>query len=279
MSNFRMVCVDLDGTLLDASQEISEENREALRLCISRGVRVYLVTGRPYCFTRYQAERISGRTGCILDRVGCICANGACIEDGEYLAVHEIGEKPLGLFIGELEKSGCKAFFKALASFYTHEEYDERFLYQHRKELFTEKLRLETYTGLSYPQLRENALHILKVLVYDEDKDALRGLRESVEGIKGLGVSSYNELSIDVTAHGVDKGSGIREVCAGNGIRKEEILAIGDSWNDLPMFAAAGFRVAMGNAEERIKSLADAVTGTNTENGVARALERFVIKD
>lgn len=272
MSKFRMVCVDLDGTLFGASGEVSVRNADALRSCLERGVRVYLVTGRPYCFTRYYARRISGEAG-------CICANGACVEDGEYFRTHEISKAALESFIDALEESGSKAFFKSLSRFYTHEEYDERFLYQHRTELFTDRIRLETYTCLSYPELKLRADNIQKVLAYDEDKRAMAALRERTEHMDGLNVSSYNDMSIDVTARGVDKGSGIREVCLRNGIKREEILAIGDSYNDLPMFEASGFSVAMGNAVRELKERADTVTGQNTENGVAQALERYILTD
>jgi len=76
---------------------------------------------------------------------------------------------------------------------------------------------------------------------------------------------------------GVSKGAAITEYLADLGLNRDEVMAIGDSENDASLFEAAGFSVAMGNAVEALKAQADALTATNAEDGVARALHRWIL--
>lgn len=271
METIKLVCIDLDGTLLNATSAVSEENKEAVRACIRKGVLVYLVTGRPWCFTRYQAD-------CISDEVKVICANGAYTEMSDGAMLRAIGREPLAKLIDRLKDTQACAFLKGKNSFYTHEPYDERFLYEHRKELHRPGEPMRTCTELSYDELKARALSdgILKILIYQDDAAALSAFRQQLEDIDGLHISAYQDISLDVTAAGVDKGSAIRAVCLDYGISRNEVMAIGDSENDIPMFEAAGLRVLMGNADESLRPYGNAVTGRNTEHGVAQALEEYV---
>ena len=81
--------------------------------------------------------------------------------------------------------------------------------------------------------------------------------------------------NIEVTKKGISKGSGLRWIGQHLGIALEEMIAFGDSGNDLEMLAAAGVGVAMGNAEEEAKKTADYVTAANNENGIVQALQKF----
>ena len=82
---------------------------------------------------------------------------------------------------------------------------------------------------------------------------------------------------LDVTAHGFDKGEATRRIAKLLGIPLDEVAVIGDQANDLPMFAVAGFKVAMGNAIPELKSLADFVSEDNEHDGWAAAVERFLL--
>ena len=95
---------------------------------------------------------------------------------------------------------------------------------------------------------------------------------ETLEEVEIVGSLKYN---IEVNAAGVNKGSGLVELGKRLGIEREEIMAFGDGDNDEPMLREAGFGVAMANAEEKVKAAADYITGSNEEDGVAKAIERF----
>ena len=98
---------------------------------------------------------------------------------------------------------------------------------------------------------------------------------ETLEEVEIVGSLKYN---IEVNAAGVNKGSGLVELGKRLGIEREEIMAFGDGDNDEPMLREAGFGVAMANAEEKVKATADYITGSNEEDGVAKAIERFVLE-
>jgi hydroxymethylpyrimidine pyrophosphatase-like HAD family hydrolase len=82
---------------------------------------------------------------------------------------------------------------------------------------------------------------------------------------------------ITITASGVDKASGLRLVCERLNVPLEEVMAVGDTAQDLPMLEAAGLGVAMGNAPDDVKSRVDAVTSSNTEGGVGKAIWKHVL--
>lgn len=263
-----MVCIDLDGTLLNRQSRISDRNQGALKKCLDEGATVYFVTGRPYCFTKSLAETVD-------TRIGVISAAGACYEWNGKLIENPIPDESLKEFVDCLEASTAHAFFKGLHNFYTHDAYDKRFLYDRMNDWFSPDCQVHSYVELSYGNLRERAKEIHKILVYEEEREHLDAFEERVSEIPGIQVSRYNDISFDVTAAGVDKGHAIRDICRRLGIARESVLAIGDASNDMPMLREAGVRVAMGNAREEIRLFCDRVTASNEEDGVAQVLEHL----
>ena len=111
-----------------------------------------------------------------------------------------------------------------------------------------------------------------KICLYisPEDEDRLlSGLMDNVDSARNT------EHLIDLIPSGVGKDSGIREICAYFGFRPEETMAFGDGENDLSMMAQAGISVAMGNADERVRTSADYVTDTSENAGITQALQHF----
>lgn len=89
--------------------------------------------------------------------------------------------------------------------------------------------------------------------------------------------AAYTGLYVEVFAKGASKGTALSALAAHLGIRKEEIACIGDGENDLSMFNASGLKIAMGNSVPELKEKADFVTGSNNRNGVAEAVERYIL--
>ena len=121
----------------------------------------------------------------------------------------------------------------------------------------------------------------------DADETAAYGLRsmqdierarKELEEIPGLVLTGSLGNNIEINAQGIDKGIGMIELGHRLGIDRDEIMACGDGDNDLEMLKAVGFGVAMGNAEESVKAVADYVTDTNEEEGVAKAVEKFALR-
>ena len=110
---------------------------------------------------------------------------------------------------------------------------------------------------------------------YPEEQDEVRRRLEQIPGVE---ISGSSKRDMDVNLSGVNKGLGLIRLGELLGIKREEIMACGDSFNDMEMLREVGFAVAMGNAEESLKEIADYITDTNDNHGVAKAIERFVLK-
>lgn len=125
MPEIRMIGLDLDGTLLRRDQTVSEGNLQALRKCVEQGIQIYLISGRPYCFTKMIAQQIHERVKVISSNDGIYEIGTRCIEQWiEPYCLHQIIE------VLKREEH-AHAFFKGKYEFFTHEHYDERFLYVH----------------------------------------------------------------------------------------------------------------------------------------------------
>ncbi len=124
--------------------------------------------------------------------------------------------------------------------------------------------------------IRENGLHLNKALVSVADTSLIPGLRRRFEAIPGIKTLSSGPHYIEVLPDGMDKGLAVRTVCETGGFEKSQVMAIGDSENDIGMFAEVGFRVAMGNAYPELKALADVIAPECSKDGAAWAVEQLL---
>ena len=108
------------------------------------------------------------------------------------------------------------------------------------------------------------------------DLDEKEILRKELMAIPELSISSSMYNNLEVNAKGADKGSALLWLADYLGIAREETMSFGDGENDIPMIKAAGLGVAMGNALDTVKAVADTVTLTNDENGVAAAIRKYI---
>ena len=269
--NKRLICIDLDGTLMSQDGQISQRNQQALKKCLLMGDIVYFVTGRPYCFAKSLALTVDSG-------IGVVAGNGSCYEKNGSLVIHSIPEKAVRRFVDCLEEEPVHAFFKSLHEFYSHDLYDERFLYDRMNSWFSDECQVHSHVEMTFEELREKAADIHKILVCAENRERLKQFEKAAEKIEEIHISRYNEVSFDVTAKGVDKGKAIRDIRECREIPREAVIAIGDAPNDLPMFREAGVRIAMGNAESSIRQLCDWTTAVQKEDGVALALEKLYRK-
>ena len=272
MPEIRLIGLDLDGTLLRRDNSVSEENIRILRECVKRNIQIYLISGRPYCFTKMIAEKIH-------PAVRVISSNGAIYEIGTTCITHTIEPHILYQIIDVLkEHVHAHAFFKGKHEFFTTEPYDERFLYDHINEQLPVGVQVKSYTGMSWEALKHSAHDIAKILVYDMQAERLLQVRKQIECIENTTVTDYQPISFDITAGGVHKGNAIKAVLQSLHLGKEEFMAFGDARNDLPMFAEAGLTVAMANASEEIQASCDIITSDFMDDGVAKAIQRYILR-
>lgn len=271
----RLIAVDMDGTLLNDRGHITQATLDVIAAAQAQGIVFAICTGRFF----ENASILISDAGL---RCPIIGVNGAVIGDkpfGKLLREHLMDRKlALEAFHILEEQQALYYVFspQLVATRYPDDQH-------HSLRDFGERMTKEGGTRYTYG--REACLEaieggIYKYYVHSEgDLAALRRHREGLEPLEGIAITQSSELNIELMPLDVDKGSGIRDLAELYGIPMEEVMAIGDQDNDLPMLRAAGWGVAMDNAKPDIKAEADAVTASNNEDGVARAIWRYALPD
>lgn len=274
MAEIKLVAMDLDGTLLNDDKVVSERTAGVLRECEKRGVKMVIASGRGF-----EAARIFARDAEITGPV--ICANGARVEESPFgptlmedYIPPELGEKVAEI----MYESGIYFVCYSRGVNYNLHPNDMK-----RGRLPKESPDGPEYT-LRYSYDEKEAFdkgvhHAYKFVAFarDSEMDALAEMRRRIMAGTECAVSSSWGDNIEVLAPGAGKGKAISFLAARYGIRKEEIMAFGDQLNDKDMFLASGMPVAMANAVDELKACAAYTTLSNREDGVAYALEKFVL--
>lgn len=270
MRGIKLVAIDLDDTLLRDDLTISRHSREVLREVSRRGVALTLATGRMFASARPYAEMLG------FD-VPLITYQGALVKHAGSGEV--IYHRPLPLQVARRVIEYGREI-RAQVNYYLNDR------------LFVERVTEhgEHYAALAgVPFNKVNDLGDLleeglptKLLVIDKAEDIAERWR-SLEGIlRKEGLTAHLTRSkpryLEVSHPEATKGLALRELAGRLGVRREEILAFGDGYNDLEMIEFAGTGVVVANAPEEIRRKADYVTASNNEDGVAAALERLVLR-
>lgn len=268
---YKLICIDLDGTLLDSQQRVSTTNKEAIKKALDSGVQVAIVSGRPNCFTSRIIKQID-------PRMGHVTFNGAYYRIGGVSKFFPIDFDTVKELAKIARKHNIRMYFKNKNLGVCTKNDIQIFDYDLYKEQTDHKDRIDFYyyvDAITY--FDENKTDVFKVFAWDEN---IKGIEDALEEIKQLGhlhiyeYGDFYEMSSDLTS----KGLAIQDVSKELGIKAEEVVCIGDNFNDVSMFEIAGLSVAMDNAPTKVKDMVDKVTLSNNEHGVAYAIENFVLK-
>jgi Cof subfamily protein (haloacid dehalogenase superfamily) len=262
-----LIALDLDGTTFDQNLVISPAVRGAVAEAAARGIATTLVTGRMLVATRPHAAAL-GVSGAV------VCYQGAAVFDVASGAT--LMEVPLGHDVA------IRVVRRAKRDGYHVQLYhDDKFFVEERNQHSALYARLSGVEPVVVPSLEEEFAGRDSTkcnIVTDPERAAVYvGTIAEVCGDDAY-VTRSNPEFIEIVDPRVDKGEALRFVAGRVGISMERVLAIGDSYNDIPLFRAAGFSVAMGSAPDEVKAAADAVVGDVASDGVAEALERFVLR-
>jgi Cof subfamily protein (haloacid dehalogenase superfamily) len=265
-----LIATDVDGTLIDDDERVTERTRRAVHSAVDAGVTFVLASGRP---PRWIPP--------IVDALGfapmSVCANGAVIYDSandriisartlSVDALAELAEIANRVIPGvglAVERVGRSAHDAATPQFVSSPGYEHAWLNPDNTEVSMEDL-------LSFPAVK---LLIRKAGAQSADMAAVLAKHIGVQG--DITYSTNNGL-IEVTPLGISKATGVEEVARPLEIAGRDVVAFGDMPNDVPMLRWAGLGVAMGNAHPEAIAAADEVTARNTEDGLARVLERWL---
>jgi Cof subfamily protein (haloacid dehalogenase superfamily) len=270
----RLVACDIDGTLLDSQHKLSQRNKDALTALKARGIPVILATGR----TRNDSvAALIAELG--LDTPGIFMQGSLiCAADGTELHRETLPPDFAHRLYAQLWEQGyTPILYQGLERFTArrdaHTDYASRF-------------------GEGYPHLVDDIAPIIEAGVFKmivwhaaENIRALRAwldenVREQASILQALPLNIVSESGLDaveILPKRVSKGSALRWIAHYYNIKTEDILALGDGENDVEMLAIAGVGVAMANASQTAKQVADAITTSNDEDGVAAALEQFIL--
>lgn len=277
---YRLIALDLDGTLLGSRKEISPRTRAALAAARERGILPVIATGR----TPQSARRFSRQIG----GGPVICCNGAAILDeaGAYIAQRPIPPAPLrrALELGREAGLLCECYtprgilmdkpLAHAAAYFRWVRGKRSFLWAalHLVKLWHIN-RMRPVANLVRWAQRPGQVPVLKLMIFGQPEALKRLAAQLNREVPGLEVTSSGHDNLEITAAGVSKGSGLEALGARLKIPRQAMIAVGDSENDLEMLRYAGLGVAMGNASDRVKAAADRVTLTCDEDGVAVLLE------
>lgn len=263
----KLVATDLDDTLLNDEWKISRNNIEAVRLAVAKGVIVTLATGRMAASCRKYARELG------LD-VPIITYQGALIErglGGETLYKKTVSSELAAEIVEILLKKGIHTQVFIGDRVFVQKAGKYSAAYSEMSGVTIEEFDLLTLLEKE-PEGPE------KILCIGEE-DVLRQLYNEFKDIYSdrLHFTSSKPYYLDMLDKEVNKANALLALCRQFKIKPEEVMAIGDSLNDLEMLTFAGTSIAMGNAHPEVKKIADYITASNNEDGVARAIERFVL--
>lgn len=269
-NDIKLIAMDMDGTLLNSQQQISVENMTALRLAQQQGIHLAICSGRlSGDIARYVQNEL---TDCAI-----LSLNGAyCVHDGRVVANHVFADETLTACVDTLLAAqipfGCFAQNRLVI-------FDECAPTQLSvwSSYTTGPLAPVFYRGMEGLE-KVRAEGVNKVVCFTFDDAKLAAVHNELLTIPALEVTSSWAHNWELMPANVCKGTAVRELAEHLGLSAAQVMALGDFDNDLTMIEYAGLGVAMGNATETVRRVANEVTRTNDEHGVAEAIRRFALR-
>lgn len=258
----RVIALDLDGTLLNAAEEITQETKQAIAQAQAEGVKVVLATGRSV----QEAMAFGTEAGC--DNLA-VCVGGAVLADLPSGTHVRDWEMPSWVWPDALKL--CLNRGIELMLFAGEEIVVDPFSKASQEKTFPNPVfhRAAVVAEDPLAYLQEKELPLLKI---HGDWAPGQYPIEELQKLYGLEVISSNGRDFEVLPAGADKGRALALLGVMYGFALDEIAAVGDSDNDLAMLRVAGYPVAMGNGTENVKKLAKFITDSNENEGVAKAI-------
>ncbi|MFW6230051.1 MAG: Cof-type HAD-IIB family hydrolase [Halanaerobium sp.] len=260
--NYKMIAIDLDNTLLTTEKKIDKEAVNLIKEADKKGKKVILATGRMFEAAVPFLEKLKLDTP-------LITYNGALVKDKSGKVIQE----------STISRNLTKEIIKFAEDYGMHIHfYNEGNYYYRWKNNYAKEY--DEITGVSGIETRVKLQDYiknpaLKLLIIEAEKKRREYFKNELNKFyrNRLSISSSMETYIEITAANVNKGRALADLADDYNILPEEIVAIGDGYNDLSMLEMAGLGVAMENAPEEVRSRADRITQSNDNQGVTKVLE------
>ncbi len=271
--DIRLIALDLDGTTL-TREGLTRRTKDTLEAAISKDIEVVIATGRVFSALPDKIHKIKG-----LRHI--ITSNGAHITEaktGEFIysnyaeefaimKVHEILKRtkyPVEVF------TGGRAYIDRAV-------YED--LAKNGSNYMSPKYVLKTRTPIEgiYDFLEAHREKIENINIHFEFFEEKGAMFEKLSGVSGITLTSSFPHNLEIGGATTSKATALEEICARSGIKMENVMAFGDSPNDGSMISRAGVGIAMNNATEDVKKIADCITLSADEEGVAYAIRKLIL--
>lgn len=274
----RLYISDLDGTLLNSDQKVSEFTVEKINECISNGMQFSFATARTVASALQITRKIN-------INVPCILMNGVCMYDiaeGKYIKTEYLPAEKVAAIASVLDSSGQNGFMykisdnKLLCEYTKLDNPEMREFYNVRRERYDKP----------FSKIDKFSKSCDNDVIYFTLLDTFQKLSKIKDGIEKIGgikyefysdIYSENVYYLEIFSGNASKLNGV------NFLRKygnfDEIIGFGDNLNDIPLFKAADVRFAVNNAKDELKAMADFIVPSNIENGPAKWLSENYIQN
>lgn len=272
--SIKLIALDLDGTTLNNDRIISRANTEALEAAVNRGVNVVIATGRTFSALPEDVFRIQG-----IQYV--LTSNGAVITDlrnNETIYENCIAPKAVEKAVELLKQYDFMIeAFTAGGAYIEREVYEQirktRRSFRHVEYVLTTRQPVE---GL-YDFILEHKEHIENINVNFENQKDRTMMREVLGSLENTTLTTSFDHNLEIGGATTSKAGALRELGKILDVAPAEMMAVGDSPNDMAMMQLAGTPVAVGNAKDEVKAIAKYVSASNHQDGVAQAVQKFVL--
>lgn len=288
---FKLITIDIDGTLLNSYGEVTDRNKQAIQKALDKNIDVVLTSGRmPKAILPIASEINSNKY--------LISGNGAAIYDiqnDEIIYNNYMSKKKVLEIIDICEKNSMFYNIYTNNSVLT-KSLNYNILYYHnenKKKPEDKRIKINVIDDLQEYVKNYQGDDFLKFTICDNDKMVFKSIINKLKTIRDIDVLEVSHMSKKIIKHGtedfeisyfyteitnnnVNKWSAIEELIKILNITKEEVLAIGDNINDKEMIQNAKIGVVTGNSSPLMKEIADEVVASNNESGVAEAIEKYM---
>lgn len=261
---YKLVALDLDGTLLRSNHTISEYSKETLRKLDKKGIKVVIATGRSYSSARHKITDLK------LDQP-VVCYNGAMVRNGK---THEIIEESsldpeISRKLVEIARRENIHFHGFYNGEFLHEKVTESSkLYQEVSGLEGEVVNFDDYFDRKYTKGMFIADHELLLPIEKEIRDLFQGK---------IYMAFSKPFFLEVMDSSASKANALKRIIEKEGIKREEVIAFGDGLNDAEMLEFARKAIIMKNGTETLREKYENSKYTNDEDGVAKYLEELFL--
>lgn len=271
---YKVIFIDIDGTLKNSKRELTKRTKKAVEMVTNKGIKIVLCSGRP------REKTVNTSKECSASNF-VICCNGSYVYDYD---------KKVDIYYNSIDKKASKKLYdiaKISNTICRFETREKRVVSKEENEIEgTKERKYEVLNSSIEKFLNENK--VVQITIVDEDYIKIRSIKENVENVENVSILNMHrslvddkypkkgKIYYDIANSRSSKKTGIKNFCENFNIDIKDTIVIGDSQNDISMFMLDSYKVAMGNAIDKIKEISDEIIMTNDEDGVAIFLENLI---